>query len=626
MTNLQKNRKNRVGCHLWTIHQAGIDAVPTFAEVGCGWVRCTRSMQMEIVCPAPRQYDFAAAGEAAVNRVLAQGMSVMGILDGRWWPEGERTRNLLPWASPIWEHLDLWGDFVTATVEHYRDRVKHWEVINEPPFFWWYPTSGDENALRRRAPIRYYADLLQVTAARVRSADPEAKIVIGSGFSDGLFLSKLYELGCKDAFDIASVHYLGCRHPDAFAAGVRRLRQVMAAHGDGDKPIWDTENGPGGAVIGKYVTTPEHYEACTNIYRHCFAHQFGIERYFWFNPILKGSDADHGSCLRAANGELTPAYQALKTLTERIGESELLDHRQFDGEGHLYVFAGAGRPVSVLWATAPATLRLTAPAEGVDYLGHPVSLGREQAIDGRPLLLEGNLLAAGATISVSGARECVIPLHRPLPEQVPTVVSPRMDGPVAWEEVPPLVTADAITVVEADVHFCQLPSSVPATVRLAHDDQALYLRVEAKDDRLDPRRPRGFFELAIRDSDPAITEWPHFFNAYGLYVVYVDGATARVLRYDTMAPDAYPGGPIPTATASFSVSGATLIYELRLPWNEIGPLRPGRHNPFLLQMNFNRADNLFDVPAECDPAEWSHNWADTFICKAPALIRWLEVV
>lgn len=21
---------------------------------------------------------------------------------------------------------------------------------------------------------------------------------------------------------------------------------------------------------------------------------------------------------------------------------------------------------------------------------------------------------------------------------------------------------------------------------------------------------------------------------------------------------------------------------------------------------------------------WSHNWADTFICKKPALIRWLE--
>jgi hydroxymethylbilane synthase len=35
-----------------------------------------------------------------------------------------------------------------------------------------------------------------------------------------------------------------------FAKGFARLRGVMAAFGDSDKALWDTENGPGGAVIG----------------------------------------------------------------------------------------------------------------------------------------------------------------------------------------------------------------------------------------------------------------------------------------------------------------------------------------------------------------------------------------
>jgi len=146
---------SRIGCHCWGTKDASIAALDECSRIGVGWVRSTRPMQLDVVADGRGRYNWERGGERSVDLAIARGMTVMGILDGRW--GNETIVNKLPWCSPIWEHLDDWCDFVAAAVTHYRDRVRHWEVLNEPPFFWWYPPEGpsfaETNPRQKRAPV-----------------------------------------------------------------------------------------------------------------------------------------------------------------------------------------------------------------------------------------------------------------------------------------------------------------------------------------------------------------------------------------------------------------------------------------------------------------------------------------
>jgi len=635
--NLEKNAGNRVGCHCWGTNELSVNSIPDSAAAGCRWLRATRQTQMEVLCPERRNYDFARAGERSVDLAIEHGMSIMAILDGRW---GNETQvNRLPWASPIWKHLGECEHFVTASVQHYRGRVKYWEVINEPPFFWWYPAPPDKpfpkvNPDMKRAPIWGYAELLKATARAVRANDPDAKIVAGSGFSDGLFIRRLYELGCKDSFDVASVHYLNCKHPDDFGREYGQVRRVMAEFGDARKPLWDTENGPGGAVIGHAVQTTTDYQGLYNVYRHCFAHQYGLERYFWFNPVRApeaGVGSEHGIPTRTPDGRFSNAYQALKTLTDFVGDGELLAHEHPGGEVHLYVFDAPGGPASIVWSTAPAAARISGSAEAADYLGAPVTLKGDVPLSGRPLFVRGDLTQMGFDADVTGKRETVVPPWKDKipPDDTPVFVCPKADAGMgihcaAWKKTPPVATRDEIGVPMASDHFCLVSSSVPAELKMAYDAGSLYLLARTWDDRLDPKRPTGFVQFTLRDNDPNVAEWSYFYNSYGLFNVYASPRGPMFMRYDHMMRDEYPAGVVKGADVRVEARPDGLLYWARVPWNEIGPCRPGRNNPFIMMFTFNRADNLLDVPDGDTPEEWSHNFGDNFIIKKPALTRFVR--
>ena len=622
--NLEQNLKSRIGCHCWGHSDASIAGVPYAAQCGCRWVRSTRPMQMDYVVQGPGRYDFAGRGQRSVDLALANGMSVMGILDSRW--GNETGLNVLGFCSPVWKHLDVWADFVRQTVAFYKDRVKYWEIINEPPFFWWYPTPPgvrmpDKNPDLKRAPIRRYAELLRASARAIRETDPEAQVVVGSGFPDGALLRRLYELGARDDFDVASVHYLGCKHPDDCSRGIRTLRGVMAQYGDERKPLWDTENGPGGAVIGQAVQTPTEYEGLFGIYRHCFAHEFGLDRYFWFNSEPAVLDS---------HGALQPAYQAMAALTRRVGDGPLLGARHYENEVHLYVFQGPAGPVSILWATAPAQAALRGRGvQAADFLGRPETLPAAFALTGRPLFIEGDI-RADLDVTVQGKRQTVVaPMKQP-PADISSAKAPHVVGldwqqESAWAGVPFLAHRHQIPVVAAADHFCGVMSSVPADVKLAYDNAALYLRVQTWDDHLDFAMPTGLVQFSLRDSDPAVAEWGYFTNGWGLFSLYQSQRQGpMVLRYEHIRADQFPAGRVATAGLVVAPAAGGLEYRARIPWAEIGPCRPGRNNPFLLMMTFNRADGLLAVPPEDEPWEWSHNFADNFIVKPPALARWME--
>ncbi len=388
MRDIVIKNQSRIGGHIWGSTPESRNAAEDFYEAGIRWVRSTRPMEMDDILTGPFTYDFGKNGcEEATNRQFQAGLNIMGILDF----EHYRAK---PFCSPIWKHLAEWESFVRACVTHYKDRVKYWEVINEPPYGWLMPKpEGAPETFWERGPISEYAKLLKITAGIIRELDAEAVVLCGSTMYDGAFLRMFYEHDCKDHFDIATVHYLHCSHPREYHKEYDLLRSIMAEYGDAQKPLWDTECGPCGERADKYVKTYVgfiEYQACCNVYRHCLAHATGLPRYFWFNPI---NDGQHLMPTRDGNGALTPPYQALKTMTEILGESGLSARRPLGDEVHAYVFDTANGPVSVIWATEPSPLRADTPLEATSALGKPVALGKEWEQDHIPLFIKGDILA-----------------------------------------------------------------------------------------------------------------------------------------------------------------------------------------------------------------------------------------
>lgn len=143
-----------------------------------------------------------------------------------------------PWARPVIEHLDDWRAFVRAIVTRYKDRLRYWEVWNEPDLkqFW----RQDPNPAE-------YTILLKATYEEVKRVDPKLTVLLG-GLS-GIpfeFIEGIYKAGGKDHFDIMNVHPY--RYPAApevrpLVEDLKKLRELMARYGDAAKPVWITEIG-----------------------------------------------------------------------------------------------------------------------------------------------------------------------------------------------------------------------------------------------------------------------------------------------------------------------------------------------------------------------------------------------
>ncbi|MCC6485818.1 MAG: DUF11 domain-containing protein [Armatimonadetes bacterium] len=147
-----------------------------------------------------------------------------------------------------YDYLDTkpWTDFVKDFVGHYKDRVKYWELWNEPDQGWCWNAGQD-----------VYAEILRSGAEAVRSADPSAKVVSG-GYANGATsnLQTIYNELPDKPFDMVAWHpyVFNTMAPDAFnwANGFTNGtgRSIMEAHGDAAKSVFFGEIATDSGVAG----------------------------------------------------------------------------------------------------------------------------------------------------------------------------------------------------------------------------------------------------------------------------------------------------------------------------------------------------------------------------------------
>lgn len=184
-----------------------------------------------------------------VDTARKNGLEVIARLDRP--PTWARQDNSVPEAPP--DSFEDYGDFVASVVEHYKGRIRYYQLWNEPNI---YPEWGNRSV----DPLAY-ARLLKTGYARAKAVDPNVRILSaplaqtlelgGRNMSELLYLEALYGAGARDHFDILFANGYGFdlppdAPPDPNVLNFQRVllvRQIMERHSDGAKPVWFNEFG-----------------------------------------------------------------------------------------------------------------------------------------------------------------------------------------------------------------------------------------------------------------------------------------------------------------------------------------------------------------------------------------------
>ncbi len=217
----------------------------------------------------------------------------------------------VPWARPAYQHLDKWIEYVRRIVGRYKDRLRYWEVWNEPNLEgFWRDKPNPEN----------YVRLLQATYREIKQIDPHLVVLLGG--MAGIpwdYLEGIYRAGGKEFFDVMNVHpYRYPRSPEEsrLEADLLRLRELMTRYGDKDKPVWITEIGWPTHVGPRGVSLEVQTWMLARSY--LIALHAGVARIFWYEfqaPERKADyNEDHFGIVHR-DLKPKPAYEAYCVLT-----------------------------------------------------------------------------------------------------------------------------------------------------------------------------------------------------------------------------------------------------------------------------------------------------------------------
>jgi GH35 family endo-1,4-beta-xylanase len=131
-------------------------------NTGAGWNR--EEFRWDFIEPTANTFDFGFADEA-VQKSVDRGLNVLGLLAYNVDRSGGKAQ-----PSYTMPNLDAWKNYVNKVVTRYKDKIKYWEIWNEPsdPLYF----NIQDPAQRATS----YAQLLQASYQTIKGIDSSAKV------------------------------------------------------------------------------------------------------------------------------------------------------------------------------------------------------------------------------------------------------------------------------------------------------------------------------------------------------------------------------------------------------------------------------------------------------------------
>ncbi len=209
-------------------------AYPLLAKLGAKWARCQTGWCR---CETEKgKHDFAWL-DNIVDSLLKIGIQPwfnLGYGNRLYTPEADEPA--VGWA-PVFDDAarQAWLRFVEAIADHFRGRVRHWELWNEPNIAqFWKPA--------KPSPADYVA-LVKLTAPAIRKAIPDAVLVGGAYAGIPMaYIKGCLEAGLADHVDKLSYHPYRPVPEAGYEGEIAALRKLLDGHKKG-LALWQGENG-----------------------------------------------------------------------------------------------------------------------------------------------------------------------------------------------------------------------------------------------------------------------------------------------------------------------------------------------------------------------------------------------
>jgi hypothetical protein len=203
-----------------------------WARVQTGWARCEE---------VPGEFDFAWL-DSVVDSLLGIGIQPwfnLGYGNRLYVPDAP-AKDAVGWA-PLFddEARNGWLRFVSALVDRFGDRVRHYEMWNEPDIrTFWKPRDPNPED---------YVELVSMTARAIRGRLPDA-VIIGGAIAQGTrpkgltYLESCLRAGLAEHIDVLSYHPYEQIPESGNGVGTAATQALLHRYGSGIE-IWQGEGG-----------------------------------------------------------------------------------------------------------------------------------------------------------------------------------------------------------------------------------------------------------------------------------------------------------------------------------------------------------------------------------------------
>lgn len=286
-----------------------------YARCHTGWVKCEKEKGV---------YDFAWL-DSVVDNLLMRGIQpwfTVGFGNPLYMPGVPNTAAV--GCVPLYygdEVIEAWKDYIAALTNHFKDKITHYEIWNEPdnPDFW-YPEEPDGEE---------YARLVNITAKIIHEVQTNAKTgaCVCTPYKFEFIEKTILHLD-KDSINFFSFHAYS-RVPECnYIQLVSHMRHLLNSNGFMEVELWQGEAGyPSWAYEGHWMIkegcNDERAQAVWQLRRYFLDIYNGIKRSsffqmadYWERPYEKSVEvlnkpAAHG----ILNGKIYTPKESYKTIT-----------------------------------------------------------------------------------------------------------------------------------------------------------------------------------------------------------------------------------------------------------------------------------------------------------------------